>query len=83
MVKKNHKQCNKIIEDRLENEEENELNIDNETNLIQFPPVWDIIFPMFLLCSSSNVLFIPRMFSVITEVDKNFLYFQKLFGRVW
>ena len=46
MVKKNHKQCNKIIEDRLENEEENELNIDNETKLIQFPPAWDSIFPM-------------------------------------
>ena len=41
-----HKQCNNIIEDRLENEEENELNIDNETKLIQFPPAWDSIFPM-------------------------------------
>ena len=39
-----HKQCNNTFDDRLEKEEENELNIDNETKLIQFPPAWDSIF---------------------------------------
>ena len=82
---KNHKQCNNIIEDRLENEEENELNIDNETKLIQFPPAWDSIFPMFCYVPVPMHSLFLGCFQSLLKVVQNFFISRnclKEFGDV-
>ena len=63
-----------IIEDRLEKEEENELSIDSETKLIQFPPAWDSIFPM-VCCVSvpMHSLFLGYFQSLLKLIKKYFI----------